>query len=101
MKLPISIVQISCVVKKGILNITYISLCRSIFEAAEALVHAIDVRISNKHALNKINDKSLNYVFLQHGVMYMVSLDSESRSFFKPMKTERKISCRYFICRGS
>ena len=28
--------------------------------------------------------------FLQHGVMYMVSLDSESRSFFKPMKTEGK-----------
>lgn len=60
------------------------------FLGSEALVHAIDLRISNKHALNKINDKSLNYVFLQHGVMYMVSLDSESRSFFKPMKTEGK-----------
>lgn len=33
------------------------------FLGSEALVHAIDLRISNKHALNKINDKSLNYVF--------------------------------------
>lgn len=60
------------------------------FLGSEALVHAIDLRISNKHALNKINDNTIDYVFLQHGVMYMVSLDSESRSFFKPMKTQGK-----------
>ena len=57
------------------------------FLGSEALVHVIDLRISNKHALDKINSKNINYVFLQHGVMYMVSLDSESRKFFKPMKT--------------
>lgn len=75
------------------------------FLGSEALVHAIDLRISNKHALNKINDNTLNYVFLQHGVMYMVSLDSESRQFFKPMKTTGKyrvvtssvLEARHFI----
>ena len=31
----------------------------------------------------KVADPNKNYVFLQHGVMYMVSLDSESRGMFK------------------
>lgn len=52
------------------------------FIGTEALVHAIDLKIFNVLALKKISDKNLNYVFLQHGVMYMVSLDSESRNMF-------------------
>lgn len=60
------------------------------FLGSEALVHAIDLRISNRYAQRKLARKNLNYVFLQHGVMYMVSLDSESRKFFKPMKTKGK-----------
>lgn len=58
------------------------------FLSSEALVHAIDLRISNRYALHKLASKQIDYVFLQHGVMYMVSLDSESRSFFKPKKTK-------------
>jgi len=57
------------------------------FIGSEALVHAIELRVINKHALAKIIDKTINYVFLQHGVMYMVSLDSASRTFFKPHST--------------
>ena len=60
------------------------------FLGSEALVHAIDLRISNKYALKKLQDQSIDYVFLQHGVMYMISLDSESRKFFKPFKTKGK-----------
>ncbi|MEG1474628.1 MAG: CDP-glycerol glycerophosphotransferase family protein [Longicatena sp.] len=60
------------------------------FLSSEALVHAIDLRISNKYAQRKLAKKDVNYVFLQHGVMYMVSLDSESRKFFKPKKTKGK-----------
>ncbi len=56
------------------------------FIGTEALVHAIDLKTFNVFALSKINSKNLNYVFLQHGVMYMVSLDSESRKMFSRKK---------------
>ncbi|NJE44972.1 CDP-glycerol glycerophosphotransferase family protein [Massilimicrobiota sp. SW1139] len=54
------------------------------FLGSEALVHALELRNMNKHVLKKLNSTTNNYVFLQHGVMYMISLDSESRTFFKP-----------------
>ncbi len=60
------------------------------FIGSEMLVHSIDLRIANRHALQKLENKNNNYVFLQHGVMYMVSLDSESRKFFKPLKLKGK-----------
>ena len=60
------------------------------FIGTEALVHAIDLKTFNILALKKIADKSLNYVFLQHGVMYMVSLDSESRSMFNRKELKGK-----------
>ena len=60
------------------------------FLGSEALVHAIDLRVANRYALKKLASRKINYVFLQHGVMYMVSLDSESRRFFKPLKTDGK-----------
>lgn len=50
------------------------------FIGTETMVHAIDLKIFNVFALKKVADKNINYVFLQHGVMYMVSLDSEARS---------------------
>lgn len=53
------------------------------FIGTETLVHSIDLKTFNKLALMKVADKNKNYVFLQHGVMYMVSLDSESRKMFK------------------
>ncbi|MDY4769741.1 MAG: CDP-glycerol glycerophosphotransferase family protein [Lachnospiraceae bacterium] len=56
------------------------------FIGSEMRAHAIDLRVQNKYAIKRLADKNINYVFLQHGVMYMVSLDSESRRFFKPDK---------------
>jgi CDP-glycerol glycerophosphotransferase (TagB/SpsB family) len=53
------------------------------FIGTEQPVHAIDLKTFNVFALKKISNKNINYVFLQHGVMYMVSLDSESRYMFK------------------
>lgn len=53
------------------------------FIGTEQVVHAIDLKTFNLLALKKIADKNINFVFLQHGVMYMVSLDSESRGMFK------------------
>lgn len=60
------------------------------FIGTEALAHAIDLKTFNLLALAKIASKNINYVFLQHGVMYMVSLDSESRSMFKRKKLKGK-----------
>lgn len=53
------------------------------FIGTEAIAHSIDLKTFNLLALKKIASKNLNYVFLQHGVMYMVSLNSESRKMFK------------------
>lgn len=53
------------------------------FIGTETMVHSIDLKTFNKLALMKVASKNKNYVFLQHGVMYMVSLDSEARKMFK------------------
>ncbi len=60
------------------------------FIGTETLVHSIDLKTFNKLALMKIADKRKNYVFLQHGVMYMVSLDSEARKMFKRQNLKGK-----------
>lgn len=60
------------------------------FIGTETLVHSIDLKTFNKLALVKVESKNKNYVFLQHGVMYMVSLDSEARGMFKRKKLNGK-----------
>ncbi len=60
------------------------------FIGTEALVHAFDLKTFNPFALFKIANKNLNYIFLQHGVMYMVSLDSESRTMFNRKELDGK-----------
>ena len=53
------------------------------FIGTESPGHAIELRIANKYAAQRIYNSKFKYVFLQHGVMYMVSLDSKGRSFFR------------------
>ena len=60
------------------------------FIGTETLVHAIDLKTFNRLALMKVVSKNINYVFLQHGVMYMVSLNSESRKMFKRKRLNGK-----------
>ncbi len=60
------------------------------FIGTEAIAHAIDLKTFNVLALSKVGSKNLNYVFLQHGVMYMVSLDSESRGMFSRKRLNGK-----------
>lgn len=60
------------------------------FIGTERLGHAIDLRIANRFAQDKLADKTLDYVFLQHGVMYMISLDSEARVYLRPKKKSGK-----------
>ena len=51
--------------------------------ATESTEHALQLRIANKLVMDKIKSRDLRYVFLQHGVMYMVSLNSEMRTGFR------------------
>ncbi len=67
----------------------YFFICDT-FLGSEALIHVLELRCNNKYVLKKIDSKENNYVFLQHGVMYMISLDSESRTFFKPRDIKNK-----------
>lgn len=53
------------------------------FIGTEALSHAVELRCQSLLVYNKTIDSRSDYVFLQHGVMYMVSLDSPQRSSFQ------------------
>ncbi|MBR0404368.1 MAG: CDP-glycerol glycerophosphotransferase family protein [Eggerthellaceae bacterium] len=57
------------------------------FIGTEMLVHCAELGSSSRRIGKRLKDPTLNYVFLQHGVMYMVSLDSTGRAYFGPRKT--------------
>ncbi len=63
----------------------------------EAPIHALELRNNNPHVTARINDPKLNTIFLQHGVMYMISLDSASRTFFKPRPVTQKGKYRVVV----
>ncbi len=60
----------------------YYFKCRK-FIGTESISHALEVRTTNRFVNAKLFLRRFKYVFLQHGVMYMVSLDSKNRSFFR------------------
>ncbi len=70
-------------------HLEYFFACEK-FISTETIDHSLQLRIANKSAQDKITGEGLMYVFLQHGVMYMVSLNSELRVGFK-QKTGYKL----------
>lgn len=52
------------------------------FVGTENIDHAMQLRAANRHLMAKMQSTDLTQVFLQHGVMYMVSLDADMRVFF-------------------
>ena len=52
------------------------------FIGTENIDHAMQLRASNRHLMEKMQSTDLTHVFLQHGVMYMVGLDADMRVFF-------------------
>lgn len=56
--------------------------CRK-FIGTESVMHVLELRVANPFVTRKLQAKKFKYVFLQHGVMYMVSLDSKNRGFFR------------------
>lgn len=59
------------------------------FISSESPDHALQLRAANKYVQDKYASRDLQYVFLQHGVMYMVSLNSDLRVGFK--QSDRKL----------
>lgn len=61
--------------------------------SSEALGHALEKGCNNSLFTNFIMEGSKNYVFLQHGVYYMVSMNSEQRKFFnkRPGKGKQRV----------
>lgn len=67
------------------------------FIGSETMAHALDISVLNRIALQKIFTTKCNNVFLQHGVMYMVSLDSPSRTFFNPKQQKKPYKYRVVV----
>lgn len=59
------------------------------FIGSESKVHAIELRPISKLVNKKLTKSKHNYIFLQHGVMYMISLDAQRRTFFKKTKNSK------------
>jgi hypothetical protein len=89
----------------------YLAFFRArIFIGSEVPVHAIDLRVANRRAINKINAKNSRFVFLQHGVMYFLALSSVARAVARkgsrvmPANTKTVVSspveARHFIKHG-
>lgn len=54
-----------------------------VFIGSETMSHAMQLRASDKRIARKTESKYISYVFLQHGVMYMVSLNADLRVSFR------------------
>lgn len=74
----------------------YFFSCRK-FIGTEMLSHSFEVRCIHPQITRKMTEQDLTYVFLQHGVMYMISLDAESRSFFR----KSQMHDRYYVVTSS
>ena len=85
-------------------HLEYFFACKK-FISTETIDHALQLRIANKKAQDKITGTDLMYVFLQHGVMYMVSLNSGLRVGFRQKKkfklhktvVSSEVEARHFI----
>lgn len=67
--------------KNSFRHLLYFFKCNR-FIGTETLGHAIQLRASNRIITKKMNSSRIIYVFLQHGISYMVSLNADMRSAF-------------------
>lgn len=108
----IKLKNIDCKYKKNIIyknslkHIIYFFKCEK-FVGTESIPHSMQLRIANRKILNKYEDKKIKYVFLQHGVMYMISLNSDLRTGFRKSKyrlhkivVSSKLEANHFIKLG-
>ena len=74
--------------KDSFRHLLYFFRCRT-FIGTETLDHALQLRAANRRIMSKAQSRDLTHVFLQHGVMYMVSLDADLRIGFVSRKVKR------------
>ena len=70
-------------VKTHTLTHYYLFFRAQTFIGTEAMSHSLELRCQSYLVQRKLRDDDNRYVFLQHGVMYMVSLDSPQRTSFR------------------
>lgn len=61
----------------------YRFFCATALLGTEAAAHAAELRTANRILLRRIFSRRFGYVFLQHGVMYMVALSAGQRKEFR------------------
>lgn len=71
------------IVRKDSLKHYLLFFSSNIFISTESPAHAIDLRIANTLGLHRLNKKAYSYVFLQHGVTFMLSLSANFRKVFR------------------
>ena len=91
------------VYKDSLKHIIYFFKCKK-FLSTESIDHSLQLRVANKYVMDKYKNHKNEYVFLQHGVMYMVSLDSDLRTGFKKQAfklhkivTSSELEAKHFI----
>jgi CDP-glycerol glycerophosphotransferase (TagB/SpsB family) len=94
------------VYKNTLKHIIYFFKCQK-FIGTESLAHSLQLRVADRKVIKKVNDKRIKYVFLQHGVMYMISLNSELRTGFRKsvydfhkIVVSSKLEAQHFIDLG-
>lgn len=76
------------VYKDSFRHLVYFFQCKS-FIGTETMGHVMQLRIANRYVVKKLQKGNFDYIFLQHGIMYMVSLDADARVGFRYQKYER------------
>lgn len=74
--------------KDSFRHLLYFFRCHR-FVGTETMEHAAQLRTSNRRLMAKARSTDLTHVFLQHGVMYMVSLDADARAGFIDRKVDQ------------
>lgn len=67
------------------------------FIGSELVPHSIELRAANKYITQKMIKKKYKQVFLQHGVMYMIALDSKNRGGFRKGGNELPINAKIVV----
>lgn len=70
-------------VHKNTLRHYYNFFIANCYIGTELPSHSIDLRVANKRVIRKLSSNNYKFIFLQHGVSYMVSYGSKYRESFR------------------
>lgn len=67
------------------------------FIGTESVPHVIELRTANRFITKRYIKKNYKQVFLQHGVMYMIALDANTRSGFRKNGNEMPMDAKIVV----